>query len=102
MVFNENIKESGENHRLAAGQWQALYYVISSTPRLSGIWSRDVCGNRIMTTTAPFENAFEKNQEWFVFLCTMFTDNFDTVPICTKDKIKLTLNQRIYTVFFLI
>ena len=37
----------GENHQPAAGHWQTLSHnVVSSTPRLSGVWTHNISGDK--------------------------------------------------------
>ena len=41
------VEETGENHWPDEGHWQTLpHQVVSSTPRLSGIWTHNVSGDR--------------------------------------------------------
>ena len=47
VLLVEETGVSGENHRPAASQRQTLSHnVVSSTPRLSGIRTHNVCGDR--------------------------------------------------------
>ena len=43
VLLVEETEVPGENHRPATGSWQTLSHnVVSSTPRLSGIWTHNV------------------------------------------------------------
>jgi uncharacterized DUF497 family protein len=47
VLLVEEIRVPGENHWPAAGDWQTLSHtVVSSTPRLSGIRTHNVSGDR--------------------------------------------------------
>ena len=47
VLLMEETGEPGENQRLAANNWQSLSHnVVSSTPRLSGVRTHNVSGDR--------------------------------------------------------
>ena len=47
VLLVEQTEVPGENHRPTASHWQTLSYnVVSSTPRLSGIRTNNVSGDR--------------------------------------------------------
>jgi hypothetical protein len=47
VLLVEETRVPGENHRSAASHWQTLSHnVVSSTPRLNGIWSHNVSDDR--------------------------------------------------------
>jgi hypothetical protein len=61
---------SGENHRPAASHWQTLSHnVVSSTPRLSGIWTHNVIDDSITwpLTFSSYKKMLKNISGWWKY-----------------------------------
>ena len=106
------VEESGvpgENHRPVASHWQTVSHnVLSSTPRLSGIWTHGVSFSWMSLyqgdTTSSFNcfnNIVPISMEYILFGCNEIGEEFNTLLFKSVFKLAMSTILPDFFLFFL-